>query len=460
MSEKPIDSHLRPGSLQQVITILAEAFEAYHAEITGEALENLAILIHRAMTVSTRLYHNLEHVFKFLNPADPGQNLTALFHDLVYYQVDMGFQHDIWETISPHVQNRDGRLFLAEHLPPDDRLLWFMLDLFEMRPGEEISAAPALNEFLSALVMNKKLAGLVPEKELLRMTLGIEATIPFRRPLANGDCYLVLVEARVRVIRDRLQFPFSNAEIEAALKWAVVFANTDIDSFAESDPVRFLDGTWKLLPELNAALRSRESYSIRDFRQALQKMEVFLTGLDPDNIFSCYRGAPPPEVFGQLIARARQNLAVAREYLQLKWLAMALLEALAEATGGDVPLSLFLGDMPKAGDKRLGLQDILPDVAIPRWVDPASTIYKLLAIGRTGKTSFDIENSPLALLMYKSLPPDRIEALLEYAREMFAGRLGPEDFLARVDRPVVSVVARACAAMVYTRRDKLLAFAR
>jgi hypothetical protein len=458
MSEKPTVGQGRPGTLQQVIGILADAFAAYHAQIAGERLERLAIMIHRAMTDSARHYHTLEHVFKFLDPADPGQNLTALFHDLVYYQVDMGFKPEIWNTISPFVNDRGGRYFLAERLPAGDRLLWLTLELFELQPGQDISATPVLSEFLSALVMNQKLAGLVPENELCRMTVGIEATIPFRGR-ADGECYLDAVEARLRLIRDRHQLPVTDAEIEAALQWAVVFANTDIDSFAESDPARFLDGTWKLLPESNAALRSRETYSIRDFRQALHKMERFMSGLDPESVFSCFHGAPPPEVFEQLVARARHNILTAREYLRLKWLAMAVLEALAEATGGDAPLSLFLGDMPKADDKRLGLQDILPDVAVPPWVDPASSIYKLLAIGRMSKSSFDIENSPLALFIYKSVPPDRLEALLPPAQEMFAGRLSPEAFLARVDSPVVSVVARACAVMVYTRREKLLRFA-
>jgi len=46
---------------------------------------------------------------------------------------------------------------------------------------------------------------------------------------------------------------------------------TDIDSFAGERPRPVSGRHVETLPELNAALRSRESYSIRDFRQALQK---------------------------------------------------------------------------------------------------------------------------------------------------------------------------------------------
>ena len=449
---------MQAGTLQRLIAILADAFEALRVEVPGEQIEKLAILVHRAMSTPARHYHTPEHIFKFLDPADPILNLTALFHDIIYYQVDMSFLPEIWETLAAYVQTKDGELFVAKRLPPDDRLLWFTLDLFELEPGQELTSAPALSEFLSALVMNKKLAGLVPEKDLLKMTICVEATIPFREKPASGECYLNSLEDRLVDICARRQIPMPRSEIEATLKWAVVFANKDIDSFSESDPGKFLDGTWKLLPETNVALRSRDTYSIRDFRQALQKMEVFLSGLKPDHIFSCYHGSPPPEVFEQMMARAQQNLGIAREYLQLKWLAMAVLEALAEASGGDAPLSLFMGDMPRGNEKTLNLDDLLPEIEIPSWVDPASTMYKLLAVGRVSESSFDVKDSPLTLFLYKSLPPDRIETLLTQAREMFAGQLKAEDFLAQIDRPVVAVVAKTCAAMVATRREKLLSF--
>jgi hypothetical protein len=456
MSDRPIIDNAQLGTLQRIIAILAEAFEALHTHPSVETVEKLAILIHRAMTTPARHYHTPEHVFKFVEPANPIHNLTALFHDIIYYQIEQSFVPEIWETLAPYIRERAGELFVAEALPPTDALLWFALDLFELQPGQKISAAPALNEFLSALVMIRQLAGLVPDKDLYRMTICIEATIPFRGKAGGGDCYLGALELRLKALGEQGRLPLSAAEIEATLEWAVVFANTDIDSFAERDPGKFLDGTWKLLPESNPALRSRETYTLRDYRQALQKMEAFLSRLNPDQIFNCYHNSPPPEVFAQMTARARQNVATACEYLRLKWLAMAVLEALAEATGGNAPVSLFMGDMPKGGEKTLGLEDLLPEVQIPPWVDPASAMYKLLAVGRVSATSFDIKNSPLALFLYKSLRPERFEPLLALAQEMFAGRLTAEDFLAQVDHGVTAAVARACAAMVYTRREKLL----
>jgi len=455
MTDRPTIDNAQLGTLQRIIAVLVEAFDAFHAQPPSETVEQLAILIHHAMTTPARHYHTPEHIFKFLKPADPIQNLTALFHDIIYYQVDLEFNPDIWETLAPYLRERAGEFFLAEALPSDDPLLWFTLELFELQPGQNISIAPALNEFLSALVMNKKLAGLVPDKDLYRTTICIESTIPFRgRP--GGDCYLGALEKRLKALSQQGRLPLSTDEIEATLEWAVAFANTDIDSFGERDPGKFLDGTWKLLPESNAALRSRDTYTLRDYRQALQKMEAFLSRLDPDQIFNCYRNSPPPEEYAQMTARARQNVATACQYLRLKWLAMAVLEALAEATGGNAPVSLFMGDMPRAGEKTLGLEDLLPEIPVPAWVDPHSAMYQLLAVGRVSESSFDIKNSPLSLFLFKSLQPGQIEPLLASAQEMFDGRLQPEAFLARIDHGVVAAVARACAAMVYTRRAKLL----
>jgi hypothetical protein len=456
LGDRPIIDTTQLGTLQRIIAVLVEAFEALHAHPSTETIEKLAILIHRAMTTPARHYHTPEHIFKFLEPGRPIHNLTALFHDIVYYQIDQSFVPEIWETLTPDIRLDAGEIFIAEPRSPADPLLEFALDLFKLQPGQKITTAPALNEFLSALVMTRQLAGLVPDKDLYRMTICIEATIPFRGRSDDNDCYLSALEFRLRTLSDQGRLPLSAEEIETTLQWAVVFANTDIDSFAESDTGKFLDGTWKLLPESNAALRSRETYTLRDYRRALQKMEAFLSHLNPDEIFYCYHNSPPPEVFAQMAARARQNVGTAGEYLRLKWLAMAVLEALADATGGDAPVSLFMGDIPKGGEKTLGLDDLLPETQIPPWVDPESALYKLLAVGRVSETSFDIKNSPLALFLYKRLRPERIEPLLGLAQEMFAGRVKPEAFLAQLDHGVVAAVARACAAMVYTRREKLL----
>ncbi len=90
-----------------------EAFEALQLTVEGKKLEEMAVLIHRAMTVQARHYHNLEHVFGFVDPDNPIQTLAGLYHDIVYYQVDQGFLPEILEIISPY----SNKKIMFSHLP-------------------------------------------------------------------------------------------------------------------------------------------------------------------------------------------------------------------------------------------------------------------------------------------------------------------------------------------------------
>jgi hypothetical protein len=450
---------MQVGNLQKLITIFTQSFQEMGVSVSLERLENLAVTIHRAMTVQARHFHTLEHVFTFVDPADPIRTMAALYHDVVYYQVDMGFSPQIWELISPYIRRENDEFYLADNLPTDNSLVKLTLDVFDLRPGEKLSSAVMLNEFLSALVMNKQLDGLVREKDLLCMTLCIEATIPFRGPAPDGRSHFAVMEQRLQEISERYGLALSDEELIETIKIAVTFANKDIENFAEADPGRFLDNTWKLLPETNAALRLPDVYSIGTYRQALLKMEIFLVGLNPDAVFGQYRGIPSDEDYHQMKRFAHNNIVIAREYLKLKILATAILEALAVATGGDAPLSLFMGDVPREGVSIKRLEYFLPEVNEPAWVDRNSIIYRLLEAGRSSDTSFDMKNSPLSLFVYKTMTPEKIAQSLLRAQEYFDGRLSAHDFLMEFDPTIVQPIARASSMMVFTRRQALLMYA-
>jgi hypothetical protein len=312
---------------------------------------------------------------------------------------------------------------------------------------------------MSALVMNKKLSGLVSDKDLMRMTMCIEATIPFRSFSADGRNHYELMEARLPGIIERYGLDISQSELVESIKTAVVFANKDIENFAEVDPGRFLDNTWKLLPETNAALRLPDVYSIGTYRQALVKMNAFFEKLDVSTIFGQYRGVPGPEDYARMVFLATNNIRIASHYLRIKILGISILEALARATGGDAPLSLFMGDVPREGISIKRLEYFLPEQDDTAWVDHHAVIYHLLESGRNGDASFDMKNSPLSLFVYKVVPPEQIPAILKRAHDFYNGTLSPADFLTGLDPAVVQPIARASAIMVYTRRKPLLEFA-
>ena len=450
---------MQVGTVQKLISIFNQSFHELGVSVSLEKLEDLSVTIHRAMTVQARHFHTLEHVFTFVDPNNAILNLAALYHDIVYFQVDMGFSPQIWDLISPYIRQQNSDFFIAENLLSEDRIAFLTLDVFDLYPGQKLSSLVALNEFLSALVMNKQLGGLVSEKDLLRMTVCIEATIPFRGYSPEGKSHFELMEIRLPEIIQRYGLDISNLELIETIKTAVVFANKDIENFAEVDHGRFLDNTWKLLPEINAALRLPDVYSIGTYRQALIKMDAFFTNLDVETVFGQYRGVPADEDYERMVRLARTNIRVANIYLQIKILGITILEALACATGGDAPLSLFMGDGPREGVSIKRLEYFLPELDDPTWINHTSTIYQLLESGRTGEASFDMKNSPLSLFVYKAVPPEQITRYLQLSRDFYSGALSPIDFLNQIDQTVIRPIARASSIMVYTRRQALLHFA-
>ena len=308
-----------------------------------------------------------------------------------------------YKNLDHRVQAKEGQLFLTEERRPNDRPFTLTCDMFGFQAGQELPLCAGLSEFLSALVMHKELTGILPEKDILPITVCIEATIPFRGKNDRGESYPEMLEQRLTTIQQRDKLFMNPGEIEEIIKRAVVFANKDAENFAEHDPGKFLDHTWKLLPETNVSLRAREIYSIKDYRQALQKMEEFFGGLNLDNIFHRYRGVPAEPEFQHKVKSAYTNVAIAREYLGIKLLTMIILEAFADLTGGDVPLSLVMGDLQKEGENTPHLEDFLPVVEEYRFIDHASPVFQLLETGRARESSFDLKNSPLSAFLYKQM---------------------------------------------------------
>jgi hypothetical protein len=250
------------------------------------------------------------------------------------------------------------------------------------------------------------------------------------------------------------------ADIIEALQLAVKFSNKDVESFSEKSAGRFLDNTWKLLPETNVALRSAEIYSIREYRQALLKMELFFITLNPEHVFNQYHSVPSNRKHQQMVRQAHNNVLTARDYLCIKLLSAAILEALAEITGGDAPLSLFSEDLQSENGQSLHYKDFLKQTIEPLKVDSTSILYKLFYEGRPSETAFDMKTSPLALFLYSTLERVEINRLIELAQKMFDNELHPYQFLREINPPVLAAIADACAQMVITRREKLHEFAR
>ena len=445
------------GTMQGVVQFLMRAFEELGASIPNDKLEKMAVIVYSAMSSPARNYHNLDHVFNFINPADPIRYLAAVFHDIVYYQVDDGISTELEADLLPYLERKNNDFFLVDPIPENDGRIDWLLDVFGFHAGQQITFGQGLNEFLSALVTVKCLGGLVSEHDLFQVVTCIEATIPFRGRDKQGRNHFDLLAERLCGMREHYPFFGTPEQIDEALQRAVIFSNQDVETFSLQDPARFLVITFKLLPESNVALRKRGVYTIRDYRSGLQKSEKFLHSLNPENVFNSYKGVPSAVKYSDMVRQTRKNLATSRRYLIIKLLAMAVLEGLAEVTGGDAPLSLFMGDQPRSGVEIERMEDYLPDIPLPDFIDSNSDLLHLFNEGLS-ELSVDLPYSRLSLFVYESLSIEEQDQLYETATAFFSGSLPAEAFIRKVPANLLGPIACASAEMVFTRREKLLAY--
>lgn len=448
------------GTVHRTIGLLQSALAELKAEIDPLAVEHIGVTVHRAMSMQQRSFHTPEHIFDLSDPADAHSTLAALFHDTVYYQVDGGFLAEIGEILSPYISIEDGAIRIRKNIPRDSRPFFGTAGIFGFTPGQVLSPFGGLNEFLSALVMNLLLHDIVRDADLLIATASIEMTIPFRGPDQEGQRPPERLERRIRDINETFSLNLPEEEIHRAVVAAVRFANRDVWNFAEEDPGRFLDNTWKLLPESNPELRVQGLYSVSSYGTALMKMEGFLGGLNARDVFQTYRDYPEQKDYEGLLKRATTNLSTAHAYLGIKMISAGLLQALAERTGGDAPMSFFMGDIDPEHEDHI-LSAHLPEnpPCFDRVHHKDTILHRLLEQGRAHSSAFDLQNSPLSLFIYRCLKDDEIIRGIEAARRYIRSEGTGREVLETVPPHLTAAIARATAFMAFTRRERLLKIA-
>jgi hypothetical protein len=446
------------GTIHRSIELLRTALEDLGAAMPLPEVERLGILINEAMSAPARSFHTPQHVIELADPHSPHTTLGALFHDLVYYQVDHGLHPLISAALFSTIESREKRLWLRPAAETTDRALALTMGVFGFTGGQRLEPSAGMNEFLSALVMNSSLAAVVPEADLMLSTACIEATIPFRTTDAEGRTAAERLEQRLAATAREMGIRMPQDRILQGVRWAVTFANRDVANFAEKEVTRFLDNTWKLLPETNPSLRTQGGYTIRSYREALRGMEGFLRSLDPRTIFAQYRGAPPADEYRTMARRGERNVGTAREYLGMKLLTAAILEALALVSGGDAPVAFFMGELD-ARQRGSRLEDYLPGDHLPRKLPLDAALLDLLSKGRASASPFDLQNSPLSLFIYLRLGTEGVRRHLTSAYRLFDGELQPREFLDELPGPMIAAIASACGHMAFTRAQALMAYA-
>ena len=449
------------STINRLIILFDSAFQSLATPVSMAETERLAMLVHHAMDSKTRTYHTTGHVFAMCEGMNPRQVLAALFHDLVYYQLDNGFPlhtHDMLDAIA---QLEDGT-FTLKPFGADDVALSLCAALFDLEPGQALPLYGGLNEFFSAVVAARLLQPWLELADLIAVVACIEATIAFRKPDEKGllapDRLALRVEQQYRV---RCDNPAGHAPdavrtyVNRVVADAVKLANRDVSSFSETDPGLFLSTTWLLIEESNAPLSVAGMYTLYEYRCGLTRMDHFLRNLNPASVFHQFQDQPSAHCMDDLRAAVRRNIAFACDFLGAKITSIAIIEALALCTGTDGPVSMFLGDIRNPYGRPDRAEDFLPPVTETK--SHNGDLLRVFERGRTLESSNDLTASPVTAFMYRCLGDAGMQSALVSARQMFDGTRSPLGFLQSLDPTMVRALIQACGRIAVSRRDALLA---
>jgi hypothetical protein len=433
--------------VHEIVNALWRALHDLGSPAATEEIERWGFSIHAALSAAGREFHNHDHVIDLVSDGDPLEVIAALYHDAVYIQVDQGPPRSMREELSSVLaQGADGWRVLPTAAAP---LTGDVLHVFGRSVGDVVTSTTGLNEFASALVAAIQLERAVSREQRISIAACIEQTIPFR------------VDPVPELHTRLAQLGLAGDVLETAVCRAVRVGNRDVENFSDNDPARFLDNTWKLLPESNPALHSPMVYTVCDYRVALLKMEGFLAWLPAERVFHSWNNEPRPEVHARRVARTAGNLELAVRYLRAKLYSIGLVEAIAEITGGDVPVDYFMGGHKSPLHPHLKrIEQFLPAAAeAHEAAELASPLHRLLTEGRASESSFDTGPSPVGAFLYASVGERAVMKGVELAKQWWAGAGDATSFLASQPRPSVAAIARAAANIVDTRRDRLFALA-
>lgn len=431
------------------------ATRALNLEIPPDKLGKIAKLIVQTMTGPWRYFHAPDHVFAVGNSTDAIEVLAALFHDIVYAHVDGSINFNLTYYVAPFIEEDRGKISIRDRDElPDDTTFDAIAALFDVIPGQVLSPFGGQNEFLSAVVVAKVFEPFADPALLVQIGACIEATIPFRPLSDSGLSPSDLLYQRLHAVNQQFDLQLSDEAIAQTVKRAVRMSNRDVSGFAHPDSAVFLDNTWSLLPETNHNLQKSGSYTVRDYRTALEKMASFLIHLEPEVIFARFQGEPDDSMYEGLVAQARKNLAVGRLYLQSKLAAIAILEALSLRIGHDVSLAIMVGELPDSAISIGRLTDYLPHILNPRQPNGnvEREVLQLLEVGRSQGNDYDLKNSPLATFMVRYLGFEKIRQMQRSMQVFFQGKMFSETFLEDCDRHVVEMIASEVTKLLDNRK--------
>ncbi|MFM8863504.1 MAG: hypothetical protein ACKOFG_01005 [Limnohabitans sp.] len=444
--------------VNRCLQALQRAASALGGDPGAPAWPVLAEMVIQAMSGPWRSFHTPEHIFDVGEGGSPTEVIAALFHDLVYVQVDQGINLSLARHLADAVEETREGLKLNPAAVRQDPLLHMTVALFGFAHDQRLNPFAGQNEFLSAVVAVRSMRDLLAPAVLARVVACIEATVPFRAAPAEGPDCSALLRLRLQAVNQEMQLGLDEQDLTQAVETAVRVANRDVGNFASEHPAQFLDNTWNLIPETNHDLVQVNVYTVRGYRTSLQKMEGFLSSLQAANVFRRYGAEPDADTHQQRLALTQRNLQVACDYLRIKLVSVGLLEALSLRIGTSVSLASLMGKLSAQQDAGPQLEHLLPSgqQTPPATNAVQSMVVLLLESGRTADSVHDARHSPVASYLVRQMGYARTLALHEQAKAFFADTARAESLLQAFPAEVTEVITRGVQTLFQQRSQALL----
>ena len=413
------------STVKQLTALLKNAFIGLHVQVPQSECESMAELIHRFMDHDKRIYHNSSHIFDLCPGLNPRQILAALFHDIVYYQLDQNVVYQVENLFDTVIRIDQRDLFLKE-VPGNELAVLLCTGIFGFQNGEKLSIQNGLNEFLSAVLGARLLKPYLSVNDLIGIVACIEATIPFRgnKHKTNTENFPEHLADKILQTCLSLNLEISEISIEEIIHDAVGLANQDVLSFAVIEPADFLASTWLLIEESSPSVKALGMDLIKNYRIAIQNMYQFLSNLNTDNIYHEFKGTPNREIMANLQQVAGKNIEFAMKYLETKLVAIAMVEALVVKAGNENPTDLFfkadkLTQNLSSVYESLGLSDIEIDQAL----------LHVLESGEILVSAHNIKTSPLEALVYRTIGKNNLKSMFQNANAFFDNTISAASYL-------------------------------
>lgn len=433
--------------LHLLAEVLSESLLALKKDIPQNDLERIVLNVYTTMEGKNRKFHSAKHVLDLAQNLNSYQKIAVFFHDYVYWQVDKSLpEGEIYLPNYMRIVGIEGEILANA---PQNENFNLLLAVFGFEKGQKINIFSGLNEFLSAFALLENLKNYFETTELIRLIANIEATIPFRKNSPFENLF-----HRLTAINQKFNLNITQENLILFVKEAVEVANQDVANFAHEDIAFFLDKTWDLLPETNNFITSVGVYSIKYYREILQKNYLFLSNLPPELVFHQFQQFPSDEKMAKKLENARLNLAIAVQYLQIKLVTQSILEAIAMQTGGDAPIAYFLGDA-RNYQEVVNIEHFLPKITMREDLFYDITVLKLVEVGRLNPSAYDLKNSPLAAFIYLFLGKNQVEMCFENAKKYFSNELSALDFLKTCDAKLLQILLHGIAQIAQYRTESL-----